>query len=513
MRTLKARRRQSMVLIHKDVHPSSLPGEVEPDTTQYDTVDDEDDDAAVSDDDGDSHVAVSTQASATFKPFGAPDAEAVTTTSTAAASTATESPSKETASVDDATAPVSRSSASETPTSGSGSGSVSGSGDAHKPRRRRHAAAKKGRAKGVTTSSGETRQVQVIVEDEVYEKDEFDIFEESDEEVEHEWTDAKVTLSPREHVPLTVETTCELIGYIYEQLFIEHKRHQAEHRRFLKHVEANPSDSITTMIRKGRRRFDSSLLAEPSVFHEKSILEVARKALLTRYHNKKISLNLFKDLLRSCLAYCKIHRRIEVFAKMCNLVSNATEDIYAIPYVPEQCVQFFFFILETLTEDQPEETLNILVSQRLERDLLLKKLPKIFPYLEKEETEYHIIVDKIIDMKIVVDDFRAASMVPSSAASTPNGNGGSSSSGGGFRGGGISAMWGSKGPPNRPMMVNFDDAIDLLLGYQELELQVMQDSLHDGALQPVRQSKSTVIVTAKTPHGGSHLNTPTSALR
>lgn len=499
-----------MVLIHKDVHPSSLPGEIEPDTTQYDTVDDDDDDAAVSDDDGDAHVAASTQSSATFKPFGAPDAEAATTTSTA-----TESPSKETTgSVNDATAPVSRSSASETQTSDS---SASGASDAgHKPRRRhRHAPAKKERAKGVTTSSGETRQVQVIVEDEVYEKDEFDIFEESDEEVEHEWTDAKVTLSPREHVPLTVETTCELIGYIYEQLFIEHKRHQAEHRRFLKHVEANPSDSITTMIRKGRRRFDSSLLAEPSVFHEKSILEVARKALLTRYHNKKISLNLFKDLLRSCLAYCKVHRRIEVFAKMCNLVSNATEDIYAIPYVPEQCVQFFFFILETLTEDRPEETLNILVSQRLERDLLLKKLPKIFPYLEKEESEYHIIVDKIIDMKIVIDDFRAASMVPSSAASTPNGNGSGSGNGagGGFRGGGISAMWGSKGPPNRPMMVNFDDAIDLLLGYQELELQVMQDALNGGALQPVRQSKSTVIVTAAAPRGGSHVNTPTSSLR
>ena len=63
------------------------------------------------------------------------------------------------------------------------------------------------------------------------------------------------------------------------------------------------------------------------------------------------------------------------------------------------------------------------------------------------------------------------------------------------------------------MMVNFDDAIDLLLGYQELELQVMQDALHGGALQPVRQSKSTVIVTAKASRGGSHVNTPTSALR
>lgn len=68
----------------------------------------------------------------------------------------------------------------------------------------------------------------------------------------------------------------------------------------------------------------------------------------------------------------------------------------------------FLFILDPLKEDRPEELLNIFVSQRLGHDLLLKKIPKISPYLEKEESEYHIIADKSIDVKVVVADIRPA---------------------------------------------------------------------------------------------------------
>lgn len=99
------------------------------------------------------------------------------------------------------------------------------------------------------------------------------LFDERDAEVEKEWTDHKVILSPRDHVPFTIETTCELIGYIYEQLFIEHQRHQMEHKRFLQRI-AKDTQRQTTSKYKARKQ---SLLAEPSVFHEKSILEVARK--------------------------------------------------------------------------------------------------------------------------------------------------------------------------------------------------------------------------------------------
>jgi hypothetical protein len=320
--------------------------------------------------------------------------------------------------------------------------------------------------------------------------DDDDMFDESEDEVEQEWSNHTVTLSPREHVPFTVETTCELIGYIYEQLFIEHQRHQAEHRRALKRFAVQAQHQMKSKHR-ARKNF---ILADPSVFHEKSILEVARKALLSRYHNIKISLRIFKDLLRSCLAYCKINQRVEVFAKLCNMVSNATEDIYTIPYVPDQCVQFFFFILEVLTEDKPEEILNIIVSQRVERDVILKKLPKIFPNIEKEDTEFRMIVDKIIDMKIVVDDYRSTSMIPEFVIAThPS-----------VEVDKMTTMTSKPAPSklqsssrsmHRPIMVNFDDAMDLLLGYQELELQIMHDSTENGQLIPVRRSKSTMILT------------------
>lgn len=181
------------------------------------------------------------------------------------------------------------------------------------------------------------------------------------------------------------------------------------------------------------------------------------------------------------------------------MVSNATEDIYTIPYVPDQCVQFFFFILEVLTEDKPEEILNIIVSQRVERDVILKKLPKIFPNIEKEDTEFRMIVDKIIDMKIVVDDYRSTSMIPEFVIATHPSVEVDKTTTMTSKPAPSKQLPSSSRSMHRPIMVNFDDAMDLLLGYQELELQIMHDSAENGRLIPVRRSKSTMILTDPNP--------------
>lgn len=157
---------------------------------------------------------------------------------------------------------------------------------------------------------------------------------------------------------LAVDGLCHLIGFIFEQLML------------LGLMEGEP------------------------------LLDFALQAFETRYQDADTALKIFTSFTAGCKEHYKKHKRIEVFVKLACL---PVDDIASLGgfYVTES-VPFFCHMLVVLCAEQPFSLLNCIATQTIEKEILLDKLPIIFPGMEREDRHYLKLVGAVIDLRILV---------------------------------------------------------------------------------------------------------------